>query len=106
MGDADVSFQKMRTEIRQSSDFKNIENIIKRNVPFDPSDEIPVIEDVVEFLAKYGANEFLNGDVKTFDAAAKKAANLFTKNFDIEDTYYYSKTLIDSTTGKTIVPRK
>ena len=44
--------------------------------------------------------------VKTFNAAAKKAAEMFTKNFDIEDTYYYSKTLIDSTTGKTIVPRK
>ena len=106
MGDTDVSFQKMRTAIRQSSDFKDIENMIKRNVPFDPSDEIPVIEDVVEFLAKYGANEFLNGDVKTFNAAAEKAANFFTKNFEIEDTYYYPKTLIDSTTGKTIVPKK
>ena len=56
----------MRTAIRQIQNFKNIENIIKRNVPFDPSDEIPVIEDVVEFLAKYGANEFYNGDSKNF----------------------------------------
>ena len=106
MGDTDISFQKMRTAIRQTSDFKDIENVIRRNVPFDPSDEIPVIEDVVEFLAKYGANEFLNGDVKTFNAAAEKAANFFTKNFDIEDTYYFEKTFVDSTTGKRILPQK
>jgi len=96
----------MRTAIRQSSEFKDLENIIKRNVPFDPSDEIPIIEDVVEFLAGYGANEFLNGDVKTFDAASKVAVDFFTKNFEIEDTYYYPKNLIDSTTGKKIVPKK
>ena len=106
MGDTDISFQKMRTAIRQTSDFKDIENVIRRNVPFDPSDEIPVIEDVVEFLAKYGANEFLNGDVKTFNAAAEKAANFFTQNFDIEDTYYFEKTFVDSTTGKRILPEK
>jgi len=106
MGDTNISFQKMRTAIRQNPEFKDIENIIKRNVPFDPSDEIPVIEDVVDFLAKYGSNEFLNGDVKTFDTAAKVAVNLFTKNFEIEDTYYYPKTFIDSTTGKPILPLK
>jgi hypothetical protein len=106
MGDTDVSFQKMRTAIRQNGEFKDLENIIRRNVPFDPSDEIPIIEDVVEFLAKYGSNEFLNGDVKTFNAAAEVAVNFFTKNFDIEDTYYYEKTFIDSTTGKKIVPKK
>ena len=106
MGDSEISFQNMRTAIRQSSEFKDLENIIKRNVPFDPSDEIPIIEDVVEFLAGYGANEFLNGDVKTFDAASKVAVDFFTKNFEIEDTYYYPKNLIDSTTGKKIVPKK
>jgi len=106
MGDSDISFQKMRTAIRQNGEFKDLENIIKRNVPFDPSDEIPIIEDVVEFLAKYGSNEFLNGDVKTFNAAAEVAVNFFTKNFDIEDTYYYEKTFIDSTTGKRILPQK
>lgn len=106
MGDTDISFDKMRSLIRQDSEFKDLENIIKRNVPFDPSDEIPVIEDVVEFLAKYGSLEFTNGDTKTFNAAAKKAVEMFTKNFDIEDTYYYEKTFIDSTTGKKILPKK
>ena len=106
MGDSEITFQKMRTNIRQSSEFRDIENIIKRNVPFDASDTIPEIEDVVDFLAGYGANEFYNGDVKTFDAAAKKATEMFTKNFDIQDTYYYPKNFIDSTTGKKIVPRK
>jgi hypothetical protein len=104
--DSEISFSKMRSLIRQDSNFKDLENIIRRNVPFDPSDEIPVIEDVVEFLAGYGSLEFTNGDTKTFNAAAKKAVEMFTKNFDIEDTYYYEKTFIDSTTGKTIVPQK
>jgi hypothetical protein len=104
--DSEISFSKMRSLIRQDSNFKDLENIIKRNVPFDPSDEIPIIEDVVEFLAGYGSLEFTNGDTKTFNAAAKKAVEMFTKNFDIEDTYYYEKTFIDSTTGKTIVPQK
>jgi len=106
MGDSEISFQKMRTAIRQSSEFKKMENIIKRNVPFDSSDTVPEVEDIVEYLAAYGANEFYNGDVKTFDAAAKKATEMFIKNFDIEDTYYYPKNFIDSTTGKKIVPRK
>ena len=106
MGDENISFKKMRTAIRQSSEFKDLENIIKRNVPFDSSDTIQEIEDVVEYLAGYGANEFYNGDIKTFDAAAKKATEMFTKNFDIQDTYYYPKNFIDSTTGKTIVPAK
>ena len=106
MGDSEISFQKMRSLIRQDSNFKNLENMIKRNVPFDPSDEIPIIEDVVEFLAKYGSLEFTNGDTKTFNASAKKAVEMFTKNFDIEDTYYYEKTFIDSTTNKRIAPQK
>jgi len=104
--DREISFAKMRSLIRQDSKFKDLENIIKRNVPFDPSDEIPIIEDVVEFLAGYGSLEFTNGDTKTFNAAAKKAVEMFTKNFDIEDTYYYEKTFIDSTTGKRIIPQK
>jgi len=104
--DSEISFAKMRSLIRQDSNFKDLENIIKRNVPFDPSDEIPIIEDVVEFLAGYGSLEFTNGDTKTFNAAAKKAVEMFTKNFDIEDTYYYEKTFIDSTTGKRIIPQK
>ena len=104
--DSEISFAKMRSLIRQDSKFKDLENIIKRNVPFDPSDEIPIIEDVVEFLAGYGSLEFTNGDTKTFNAAAKKAVEMFTKNFDIEDTYYYEKTFIDSTTGKRIIPQK
>lgn len=106
MGDSEISFQKMRTAIRQSSEFRDMENIIRRNVPFDSSDTIQEVEDVVEFLAGYGANEFYNGDVKTFDAAAKKAIEMFTGNFDIQDSYYYPKNFIDSTTGKKIVPRK
>ena len=106
MDDSEISFAKMRSLIRQDSNFKDLENMIKRNVPFDPSDEIPIIEDVVEFLAGYGSLEFTNGDTKTFNAAAKKAVEMFTKNFDIDDTYYYEKTFIDSTTGKRIVPQK
>ena len=106
MGNTDETFDKMRVAIRQHPDFKDLENIIKRNVPFDPSDEIPIIADVIEFLAGYGSLEYTNGNVKTFKAASENAVQLFTKNFEIEDTYYYPKTFIDSNTGRQIVPKK
>ena len=97
--DTDVSFSKMRTEIRNSSDFKDIENIIRRNVPFDTGESSVEMENIVDFLAIYGANEFYAGDAKTFQEAAKSAALMFTKNFDLEDTYYFPVTYKDSITG-------
>ena len=97
--DTDVSFNKMRTEIRNSSDFKDIENIIRRNVPFDTGESSVEMENIVDFLAIYGANEFYAGDAKTFQEAAKSAALMFTKNFDLEDTYYFPVTYKDSITG-------
>jgi hypothetical protein len=104
--DTDVSFSKMRIAIRQSSDFKDIENIIRRNVPFDTGESSLEMENIVDFLALYGANEFYAGDVKTFKQAADNAALMFTKNFDIEDTYFFPKTYQDSITKKPITEGK
>jgi len=97
--DTDVSFKKMRTEIRSNSDFKDIENIIRRNVPFDTGESSVEMENIVDFLAIYGANEFYAGEAKTFQEAAKSAALMFTKNFDMEDTYYFPVSYKDSITG-------
>ena len=97
--DSDVSFKKMRTEIRNNSDFKDIENIIRGNVPFDTGESSVEMENIVDFLALYGANEFYAGDAKTFSEAAKSAALMFTKNFETEDTYYFPITYKDSLTG-------
>jgi hypothetical protein len=97
--DTDVSFKKMRTEIRNNPDFKDIENIIRRNVPFDTGESSVEMENIVDFLAVYGANEFYAGEAKTFQEAAKSAALMFTKNFDMEDTYYFPVSYKDSITG-------
>jgi len=97
--DSDVSFKKMRTAIRQNGDFKDIENIIRRNVPFDTGESSVEMENIIDFLAVYGANEFYAGEAKTFQEAAESAASMFTKNFDLEDTYYFPLTYKDSITG-------
>jgi hypothetical protein len=97
--DSVVSFKKMRTEIRNNSDFKDIENIIRGNVPFDTGESSVEMENIVDFLALYGANEFYAGEAKTFSEAAKSAALMFTKNFETEDTYYFPITYKDSLTS-------
>lgn len=97
--DSDVSFKKMRTAIRQNGDFKDIENIIRRNVPFDTGESSVEMENIIDFLAVYGANEFYAGEAKTFKEAAESAALMFTKNFDVKDTYYFPVSYKDSITG-------
>ena len=104
--DTDVSFKKMRAEIRDNGDFKDIENIIRANIPFDTGESSVEMENIVDFLALYGANEFYAGDAKTFQEAAKSAALMFTKNFETEDTYYFPITYKDSLTGLPVAKGK
>ena len=105
--DTDVSFKKMRTAIRQNGDFKDIENIIRKNVPFDTGESSVEMENIIDFLAIYGANEFYAGEAKTFNEAAESAAKMFTKNFDTDpDTYYFPITYKDSITGKPVAKGK
>ena len=104
--DIDVSFSKMRTAIRNSGDFKDIEDIIRRNVALDTGESSVEMENIVEFLALYGANEFYAGEAKTFQEAAKSAAMMFTKNFEIEDTYYFPVTYKDSLTNLPVASGK
>jgi hypothetical protein len=104
--DTDVSFNKMRVAIRQDGDFKDIESIIRRNVVLDTGESITEMENIVEFLALYGANEFYAGEAKTFQEAAKSAAMMFTKNFKLEDTFYFPITYKDSLTGLPVAKNK
>ena len=104
--DTDVSFNKMRVAIRQDGDFKDIESIIRRNVALDTGESITEMENIVEFLALYGANEFYAGEAKTFQEAAKSAAMMFTKNFELEDTFYFPITYKDSLTGLPVAKNK
>ena len=104
--DTDVSFNKMRVAIRQDGNFKDIESIIRRNVALDTGESITEMENIVEFLALYGANEFYAGEAKTFQEAAKSAAMMFTKNFELEDTFYFPITYKDSLTGLPVAKNK
>lgn len=104
--DTDVSFKKMRTAIRQNGDFKDIEDIIRRNVALDTGESSVEMENIVDFLALYGANEFYAGESKTFEEAAKSATEMFTKNFQVEDTFYFPITYKDSLTGLPVAERK
>jgi hypothetical protein len=98
----------MRSLIRNDSKFKDIENMVRRNVPLDTSESLPKMEKIVEFLALYGANEYYAGGEKDFKDAAKSAALMFTKNFDMEntDTYYFDLSYKDSVTGLPINDKK
>ncbi len=106
--DSEISLSKMRSLIRNDSKFKDIENMVRRNVPLDTSESLPKMEKIVEFLALYGANEYYAGGEKDFKDAAKSAALMFTKNFDMEntDTYYFDLSYKDSVTGLPINDKK
>jgi len=102
MGGEGEKFTNMREAIRQDSDFKDLENVIRRNVMSDTGEVSPTMEGIVDFLSIYAANEFYAGDSKTFKEATKNAALMFTKNFEVEDTYYFDLSYKDSITGKPV----
>ena len=86
--DKEIKLKDIRLNIRNNGDFKDFENIIRQNVPFDTSKSSEKMDKLVELLAYYAANEMYSNPDISQSKAEKNAAELITNNFQVEDTYY------------------
>ena len=93
--DTDISLKKIRAAIVSESDFKDIDNIISRNTPFNNSKTLVKMDQIKETLSLYAANLMRNNPGMSVNNAAKEASLLFSDNYQIEDTYYFPKNIPD-----------
>jgi hypothetical protein len=91
--DSDISLKKIRAAIVSESDFKDIDNIISRNTPFNNSKTLVKMDQIKETLSLYAANLMRNNPGMSVNNAAKEASLLFSDNYQIEDTYYFPKNI-------------
>jgi hypothetical protein len=91
--DPDISLKKIRAAIVSESDFKDIDNIISRNTPFNNSKTLVKMDQIKETLSLYAANLMRNNPGMSVNNAAKEASLLFSDNYQIEDTYYFPKNI-------------
>jgi len=91
--DTDITLKKIRAAIVSEGDFKDIDNIISRNTPFNNSKTLVKMDQIKETLSLYAANLMRNNPGMTVDNAAKEASLLFSNNYQIEDTYYFPKNI-------------
>ena len=81
-------FKEIEAEIATNSDLQEFENIIRRNNNIDSSQAVSLMDNMQNVMAYYALNEmYTNTKFDQADAVAA-AANIFLKNFQIEDTYY------------------
>jgi len=92
--DPDISLKKIRAAIVSESDFKDIDNIISRNTPFNNSKTLVKMDQIKETLSLYAANLMRNNPGMSVNNAAKEASLLFSDNYQIEDTYYFPKNIL------------
>jgi len=86
--DQEIKLKDIRLNIRNNGDFKDFENIIRQNVPFDTSKSSEKMDKLVELLSYYAVNEMYSNSDISQSKAEKNAAELITNNFQVEDTYY------------------
>jgi len=89
LNDSDISLKKIRANIVSESDFKDIDNMISRNTPFDNSTTLIKMDQIKETLSLYAANLMRNNPGLSVNAASKQASLLFSNNYQIEDTYFF-----------------
>ena len=81
-------FKEIEAEIATNSDLQKFETIIRRNNNIDSSQAVSLMDNMQSVMAYYALNEIYT-DTKFDQAdAVESAANMFLKNFQIEDTYY------------------
>ncbi len=84
----DIKFSDIEAEIATNSDLQKFENIIRRNNNIDSSQAISLMDNMQNVMAYYALNEMYTNTKFDQADAVEAAANIFLKNFQIEDTYY------------------
>jgi len=91
--DSDISLKKIRAAISSESDFKDIDNMISRNTPFNNSTTLVKMDQIKQTLSLYAANLMRNNPGMNLASASQRASLLFSNNYQIEDTYYFPKNI-------------
>tara|TARA_R100001369_G_scaffold38034_1_gene63521 strand:+ start:484 stop:3516 length:3033 start_codon:yes stop_codon:yes gene_type:complete len=91
----DTSLDDIKILMNSESDFKDLENMIRRNSPFNSSKPLLELESLTNVLSLFAGSLMTgNPNMKAADAAAE-AARLFSDNYQVEDTYYLPRRLGD-----------
>ena len=86
--DTDISLEKIKTAIVNQSDYGDIYNINRQNVPFDISGTITEMDEITDVLSLYAAKLMFGNPGMSVSAASKEASLLFSNNYRVEDTYF------------------
>ena len=81
-------FKEIEAEIATNSDLQEFENIIRRNNNIDSSQAVSLMDNMQNVMTYYALNEMYTNTKFDQADAVEAAANIFLKNFQIEDTYY------------------
>jgi len=84
----DIKFSDIEAEIATNSDLQEFENIIRRNNNIDSSQAISLMDNMQNVMAYYALNEMYTNTKFDQADAVESAANMFLKNFQIEETYF------------------
>ena len=84
----DIKFSDIEAEIATNSDLQEFENIIRRNNNIDSSQAISLMDNMQSVMAYYALNEMYTNSKFDQADAVESAANMFLKNFQIEETYF------------------
>jgi hypothetical protein len=95
--DTDISLEKIKTAIVNQSDYGDIYNINRQNVPFDISGTITEMDEITDVLSLYAAKLMFSNPGMSVSAASKKASLLFSNNYRVEDTYFLPRKVDDRT---------
>jgi hypothetical protein len=95
--DTDISLEKIKTAIVNQSDYGDIYNINRQNVPFDISGTITEMDEITDVLSLYAAKLMFSNPGMSVDAASKQASLLFSNNYRVEDTYFLPRKVDDRT---------
>jgi hypothetical protein len=99
--DTDISLEKIKTAIVNQSDYGDIYNINRQNVPFDISGTITEMDEITDVLSLYAAKLMFSNPGMSVSAASKEASLLFSNNYRVEDTYFLPRKVDDRTINDT-----
>ena len=86
--DTDITLEKIKTAIVNQSDYGDIYDINRQNVPFDISGTITEMDEITDVLSLYAAKLMFGNPGMSVNAASKEASLLFSNNYRVEDTYF------------------
>ena len=91
----ETSLDKIKILMDSESDFKDLENMIRRNSPFNSSKPLLELDSLTNVLSLFAGSLMTGNPSMSAEEAATEAARLFSDNYQVEDTYFLPRRLGD-----------